>query len=155
MTSTRNTASAMSACWVIWPPQLPLTALMLITFGEGTPSAPRGPKASNNACFTVTVWARESVSDRISTTAAGPVPAVCTDAGSTSMAFWKTSCTAGAVAGAVAVLAGNWICVPPVKSMPRLNPGTRSTPRRSSTSRPKATYQILRRPTMSNAPVPV
>ena len=59
MTSTRNTASAMSACWVIWPPQLPLTALMLITFGEGTPSAPRGPKASNNACFTVTVWARD------------------------------------------------------------------------------------------------
>ena len=52
MTSTRNTASAMSACWVIWPPQLPLTALMLITFGEGTPSAPRGPKASNSACFT-------------------------------------------------------------------------------------------------------
>ncbi len=40
----------------------------------------------------------------------------------TPVAFWKTPSTAGTVAGAVAVLAGNWICVPPVKSIPRLNP---------------------------------
>ncbi len=83
------------------------------------------------------------------------MPAVCTDAGSTSMAFWKTSCTAGVVAGAVAVLAGNWICVPPVKSMPRLNPRNTIDATQMSTSSPKATYQVLRRPTMSNAPVPV
>ena len=71
------------------------------------------------------------------------------------MAFWKTSCTAGTVAGAVAVLAGNWIWVPPVKSMPRLNPRNTIDATHTRTSRPKPMYQTLRRPTMSNAPVPV
>ena len=59
------------------------------------------------------------------------------------------------MAGAVAVLAGNWICVPPVKSIPRLKPRNTIDITHTSTSSPNRLYQTLRFPTMSNAPVPV
>ena len=51
MTSTRNTASAMSACRVIWLPQVPLTSLMLIADCEGVPDWPNGWNRSNRACL--------------------------------------------------------------------------------------------------------
>ena len=88
MTSTRNTASAMSACRVIWPPQVPLTALSLIAAGAGVPPWPSGWNWSNRACLSATIWLGSSGSERISTDAAAPCPTVCTAAGS-----WPTACS--------------------------------------------------------------
>ena len=88
MTSTRNTASAMSACRVIWPPQVPLTSVMLIADTEGCPPLPTGWNWSNRACRSVTIWPASSGSERISTDAAAPWPMVCTAAGS-----WPIACS--------------------------------------------------------------
>ena len=82
MTSTRNTASAMRAWRVIWPPQLPLTALSLITSRAGMPVLPIGWNVSNNACLSATSWAGSSASERMMMDAELPVPAACTVAGS-------------------------------------------------------------------------
>ena len=87
--------------------------------------------------------------------AESPAPAVCTAAGSPPITRSYTPRTASTSAGAAAVRAGNWIWVPPVKSMPRLKPRNTIDSRQISTSMPNTRYQSLRRPTMSNAPVPV
>ena len=84
-----------------------------------------------------------------------PVPTDWTVAGGCPAARSKTPRTASTSAGAAAVVDGNWICVPPVKSMPRLNPRNTIDATQTSTSTEKPMYQIFLRPTMSNAPVPV
>ena len=53
------------------------------------------------------------------------------------------------------MVAGNWICVPPVKSIPRLKPRKAIEQTQITSTTPKPMYQVLRRPTMSNEPVPV
>ena len=97
----------MSACRVICPPQVPLTAVSLIAAGEGWPLLPRGWNSVNRACLSATVCVGSSGSERISTDAAAPWPMVCTAAGSWPTAFSYTPRTSSTVAGAPAPAAGN------------------------------------------------
>ena len=88
MTRTRNTASAMSACRVICPPHVPLTALSLIDAGAGVPLWPSGWNRVNRACLSATVLLGSSGTERISSDDPTPCPTVCTASGS-----WPTACS--------------------------------------------------------------
>ncbi len=96
-----------------------------------------------------------SVSERIWMVDAAPVPTFCASAAGRPSALAKESFANCSVMTPWVPLAGIWICVPPVKSMPRLNPRNVIDAMQTSTSTPKTMYQRLRAPTMSNAPVPV
>src|SRR6185312_4742168 len=118
-------------------------------------SAPNGWNASNSACLSVISWAGSSGSERMTIEADGPVPTACTGACSNPVTRSYTARTDSTSAGLEVPALGNWIWVPPLKSMPRLNPRSTIEPMQTSTTTPNTTYQFLRLPTTSNAPVPV
>jgi hypothetical protein len=154
VTSTRNTASAIRAWREISPPHDPLTALSLIDCWLGWPFVPSGCNCWNSVCstFDTSDWA--SVSDRICTVAALPTPTLCTSEGWWPSASAKACLASSVVIGPWAPWLGSWICVPPTNSIPRLNPRVPIEARHTITSAAKKTYQRLRLPMMSKAPVP-
>ena len=126
-----------------------------MAFGLGLPSVPFGPNASNNPVRSLAVWSLDRCSERICTVAEEPLPTITTDSGSLPMAFLKTSDTCATRTVPVVPAAGIDTVVPPLKSMPKVNPRIRIDRIATATIAPLIPYQSLRRPTTSNAPVPV
>ena len=65
VTRIRNTARAISAFWVIWPPQVSETAESLMACLLGFPSDPLGWKLSNSASRTSAASSLLRASERI------------------------------------------------------------------------------------------
>jgi hypothetical protein len=92
-----------------------------------------------------------SFSERIWTVADGPLPTTTTESVFLPSAWLNTSSTRSVVTPA----AGIDTLVPPSKSMPSVKPRTTMLARQTPTISPLTTYQSLRRPMTSKAPVPV
>jgi hypothetical protein len=121
----------------------------------GWPSLPLGWNASNSAVRSCSVSSLVSVSDRIWAVAESPLPTMTTDSGGSPSVSANTPSTCSVVTVLCAPPTGIDTLVPPSKSMPKVNPRIRMLAIAIATIRPLSEYQNLRRPTTSNAPVPV
>jgi hypothetical protein len=92
---------------------------------------------------------------RICTVAEEPLPTITTVSGSLPSACRKTSSTWLTVACPLSPTTGIDIVVPPLKSMPKVNPRTRMLSTAIATMTPLTVYHSRRRPMTSKAPVPL
>ena len=101
------------------------------------------------------VWSLSSASDRICTVAVDPLPTTTTDWALRPRVWAKVSSTWAMLASPLTPARGNDIFVPPSKSMPKVKPRNTMLAIAIPTIRKLMPNHILRRPTTSNAPVPV